>query len=694
MSMKIVITDVGLAEVVNAEQSGTAPVTLSHIAFGTGQYTATKDMTALKSEFKRFNAISGGAIGDNVIHLEFIDSSADTYTVNEVGVFTESGTLFAVYSQTTPIIQKASISDAMLAFDFVLTDINTASVTVGDTNFVLNPATTETQGTVELATEAEAKAGTDTTRAITPKTLDATIEAHDNIVHRTGKENIYGDKTFSNTITHNGDVNFTSNVITDLTKESTSDELWYGDRLVDSNGVQGAIYQYYRKANGDAEINIQVRAKSSNAFSALALTQTKDGTSYATAPTPATGDNSTKIATTNWVNNKANNYLPLAGGKMTGEIKVECDVITAGSTDDRAYHFNGGKTWTTGSYLVLTGQDSPRIGRFILGASGGESAPFLLGDPDGTLTWNNKNITLEGDCLPLAGGKMTTTKAMTRDVNNSFLGLQGGTGENNDGAQLYLCGANHSTNPSSFQLHARNGETDKILEGKLDGTLTWTDKYVLNNSFQMPTDGGAVMVTAGTSSTGGAYFRLYGKNHSSGVGTFSLAATDGTNTKALIGKPDGTLTWNGKNIAVGDTTPTGSVLPFAGSTAPSGFLICDGSAISRTTYADLFKVIGTTYGAGNGSTTFNLPNYSSARMVTSSTVSVKGDGNYLGLSRPTNRSEAGYIHSLSKTYDFGYNVNGTGTTNSGELGVSTDPTKSGITGTASLASSCKFIIKY
>jgi microcystin-dependent protein len=53
--------------------------------------------------------------------------------------------------------------------------------------------------------------------------------------------------------------------------------------------------------------------------------------------------------------------------------------------------------------------------------------------------------------------------------------------------------------------------------------------------------------------------------------------------------------------------PTGSVLPFAGSTAPTNFLLCFGQAVNRTTYADLFTVCGTTYGAGDGTTTFNLP---------------------------------------------------------------------------------------
>jgi len=54
--------------------------------------------------------------------------------------------------------------------------------------------------------------------------------------------------------------------------------------------------------------------------------------------------------------------------------------------------------------------------------------------------------------------------------------------------------------------------------------------------------------------------------------------------------------------------PVGVILPFGGSSAPVGYLLCDGVEVSRTTYARLFAVIGTTYGAGDGSTTFNLPN--------------------------------------------------------------------------------------
>ena len=57
----------------------------------------------------------------------------------------------------------------------------------------------------------------------------------------------------------------------------------------------------------------------------------------------------------------------------------------------------------------------------------------------------------------------------------------------------------------------------------------------------------------------------------------------------------------------GDFVPTGVIFPYAGATAPDGYLMCDGTAVSRSTYATLFGVIGTSYGVGDGSTTFNVP---------------------------------------------------------------------------------------
>ena len=60
----------------------------------------------------------------------------------------------------------------------------------------------------------------------------------------------------------------------------------------------------------------------------------------------------------------------------------------------------------------------------------------------------------------------------------------------------------------------------------------------------------------------------------------------------------------------GDTLPVGTIVQFGGSIIPTNWLLCDGSEISRTDYAQLFDIIGTTYGSGDGFTTFNLPDYS------------------------------------------------------------------------------------
>ena len=66
------------------------------------------------------------------------------------------------------------------------------------------------------------------------------------------------------------------------------------------------------------------------------------------------------------------------------------------------------------------------------------------------------------------------------------------------------------------------------------------------------------------------------------------------------------------------------ILPFGRSTAPDGWLKCDGSAVSRTTYANLFAVIGTTFGVGDGSTTFNLPNCQGIGITGAGTQTING----------------------------------------------------------------------
>lgn len=78
-------------------------------------------------------------------------------------------------------------------------------------------------------------------------------------------------------------------------------------------------------------------------------------------------------------------------------------------------------------------------------------------------------------------------------------------------------------------------------------------------------------------------------------------------TQGTIVPPDGSVT--AAKLAPGAVQAfvSGMLLPYAGTSAPTGWLFAYGQAVSRTTYADLFTAVGTTYGSGDGSTTFNLP---------------------------------------------------------------------------------------
>ena len=85
--------------------------------------------------------------------------------------------------------------------------------------------------------------------------------------------------------------------------------------------------------------------------------------------------------------------------------------------------------------------------------------------------------------------------------------------------------------------------------------------------------------------------------------TLTLPSSDGNANDVLQSDGSGNLSF----AALPQAVPTGSVHMMATTTAPSGYLKCNGAAVSRTTYADLFAIIGTTHGAGDGSSTFNVP---------------------------------------------------------------------------------------
>lgn len=110
----------------------------------------------------------------------------------------------------------------------------------------------------------------------------------------------------------------------------------------------------------------------------------------------------------------------------------------------------------------------------------------------------------------------------------------------------------------------------------------------------------AVAINAPLSVTGAAVF-----TSTVNISKSLVVAATVESTLGGVKFPDGTLQSTAATSASG--IPAGSVFDYAGTAAPSGYLLCFGQAVSRSTYSDLFTAIGTTFGSGDGSTTFNLP---------------------------------------------------------------------------------------
>lgn len=179
--------------------------------------------------------------------------------------------------------------------------------------------------------------------------------------------------------------------------------------------------------------------------------------------------------------------------------------------------------------------------------------------------------------------------------------------------------ARRQVNDSARAMMARVAELRDDVSGTLTAGGTANALTITANSgFTTYANGRMLTFIAAAGNTGAATLNVNSIGakairRMSATGDVALDAgdlvTDGRykviySTAANGGSGAWLLDWPNKRI---DYVPVGTVQDFAGSTAPSGWLLCYGQAISRTTYAALFAVIGTGFGVGDGSTTFNLP---------------------------------------------------------------------------------------
>jgi microcystin-dependent protein len=121
---------------------------------------------------------------------------------------------------------------------------------------------------------------------------------------------------------------------------------------------------------------------------------------------------------------------------------------------------------------------------------------------------------------------------------------------------------------------------------------------------------------------------------------------------------DGTNVYLADGGIVTQSVPSGAISAFGMATAPTGWLLCDGTAISRVTYASLFVAIGTVWGDGDGSTTFNIPNLDN--MFLRGISATRTIGTYQAdtyLNHTHTITDPGHSH-LAGSYKFGLGATG------------------------------------
>lgn len=154
--VSMILTNAGANLVAQANAGGPA-VTLTNVAIGDTQWSPDATATALNNEVTRIAAIDGGVSG-NVVYLTLSDDSSDVYEVREVGLYTSTGVLFAIWSGAA-IASKTAGTALFLALDVAVSSmpLEPGSITVAATNFGLPPATETLAGISRLATTAEAQ---------------------------------------------------------------------------------------------------------------------------------------------------------------------------------------------------------------------------------------------------------------------------------------------------------------------------------------------------------------------------------------------------------------------------------------------------------------------------------------------------------------------------------------------------------
>ena len=342
------------------------------------------------------------------------------------------------------------------------------------------------------------------------------------------------------------------------------------------------------------------------------LTIQKNGTSVATFTANASSGVTANITVPTTTNDLTNNsgFITSSDIPVTDVTVGGTSVVTSGVAAVPSIPTVNNPTITITQGGVTKGSftlNQASGDTIALDAGGGSSLPSQTGNAgkflttDGTdASWSDKPLvnTATGTySLTIAGTAATVNNATNVGVSSSATKIRGtafGAYAAATGTGATACGYNAQATSSgslSIGVYAKTtaGGAIQMVARNVTNYITNSDANTFkvanaNGNFEIMSANGTIPEARLADTTSAAQGQVL---------------TLDSNLDAVWATPGG-----------GSSLDAGFIAPFAGSTAPSGWLVCDGSAVSRSTYSDLFDAIGTTYGSGDGSTTFNLPDLS------------------------------------------------------------------------------------
>lgn len=238
---------------------------------------------------------------------------------------------------------------------------------------------------------------------------------------------------------------------------------------------------------------------------------------------------------------------------------------------------------------------------------------------------NDQTLDANGD--PLVGGQIETYIAGSSTPAATYTDESGGTPQSNpiilNSLGYPTLGPIWLTGGQSYKFIIKDAlgvtlRTIDDISGVNDASVSqsewvvsgFTPTYINATSFSVPGDQTAVLQVnrrlRTTNTSGLIYSTITNSVFASGITTVTVLNDSGVLDAGISVISYGLLSSVNPSVPA-IFVPTGAVVPFAMNTPPTGWLKANGAAVSRTTYAALFTAIGTTFGVGDGSTTFNLP---------------------------------------------------------------------------------------